>query len=170
MGFFFDKSNGCSQWDHGMRSLQYARLSSGPFLSKYQGTEWILNDEFYFTKSHFTINENGDFYSENKFLFTLAFAKFRKSPKFKEKRGISESFIIPNGNNPVFQFIYWNNGLSPRLISFINRYHSDENYLHLFSGPGWLPLCRTLIRLFYARIWSIMSLRQTTLQSEAPDQ
>ena len=93
-----------------------------------------MNDESYFTKTHYTINGNEKFYSDN-IDFAPANVKLRRKHKYEKKllvwiamsaRGISEPFIMASGN-AVDQFLCRDNYLAPRLLPFIKINHSDRN-------------------------------------------
>ena len=61
-----------------------AREKCSTLYRKYNGFEWILDDESYFTLSHTTIGTNDKFYSSDLNL-TPASVKYRPRKKFEEK-------------------------------------------------------------------------------------
>ena len=100
------------------------RAKCATLYRKYRDREWILDDESYFTKTHSTINGNDNFYSDN-IDFAPANVKFRRKHKYEKKllfwivmspRGISEPFIMENGN-AIDQFVYRDNCLIPKIAS-----------------------------------------------------
>ena len=69
------------------RSDQQKEVNRAKFATlyrKYRDREWILDDESDFTKTHSTINENDNFYSDNIDL-APANVKFRRKHKYGKK-------------------------------------------------------------------------------------
>ena len=64
---------------------QANRAKCATLYRKYRDREWILDDESYFAKTHSTINENDNFYSDN-IDFAPANEKFRRKHKYDEKK------------------------------------------------------------------------------------
>ena len=99
---------------------------------KYRDREWILDDERYFTKIYSTINGNDNLYSDNiDFASTnvkLRRKQIREDTSCQSHSSISEPFVMASGN-AVDQFAYRYNCLAPRLLPFINKNHSDGNYI-----------------------------------------
>lgn len=104
--------------------------------SKFRRHEFILDDESYFTLSHSDKNSNAGFWTDDK-ENAPASAKFKTKMKFEKKllvwvaispRGISQSFVVPSGL-AVNQEIYLKECIIKRLTPFIQKYHSDGNYV-----------------------------------------
>ena len=96
----------------------------------------LLDDESYFTLSHSTINGNGNFYSSD-VSKAPASIKYRSQIKFEKKvlvwlcisdKGMSEPYFVPSGL-AVNQQLYLAECIKKRLIPFIKKYHSDDQYL-----------------------------------------
>ena len=60
------------------------RAKCATLYRKYRDREWILDDESYLKKTHFTINGNDNFYSDNIDL-APAKVKFRRKHKYEKK-------------------------------------------------------------------------------------
>ena len=118
----------------------------------------IQDDESYFTKTHSTINGNDKFYSDN-IDFAPVKLKFRRKHEYEKKllvwivmspRGISEPFIMENGN-AVDQFVYRDSCLTPRLLPFIKK----KIILMEITSFGRVKQAVTTLNIhwtFYARI------------------
>jgi len=96
----------------------------------------VMDDESYFTLSHGTINGNNKFYSSN-VANTPARVKCRRVAKYEKKllvwlcfsdKGMAEPYFVPSGLE-VNQRIYLDECIKKRLISFIEKHHSDGQYL-----------------------------------------
>ena len=68
-------------------------------------------------------------------------------------RGISEPFVMASGN-AVDQFVYRDSCLTPRLLPFIKKNHSDRNYIFWpdqtgchYAEHSLVFLCENLIHL-----------------------
>ena len=103
---------------------------------KFQGKSVILDDEFYFTLSHSTINGNGTYYSSDRDK-TPASVKYRIKRKFEPKvlvwlagsdKGLSEPFFVPS-RLAVNKTIYEKECIKKRLVPFIKAHHVDGNYV-----------------------------------------
>ena len=96
----------------------------------------IMDDESYFTLSHTNINGNGRFYSSD-ISQTPASVKYKSVTKFQKKmlvwfcfseKGISSPYIVPSGL-AVNQKVYLEEMIKKRLIPFIEKHHSDGQYI-----------------------------------------
>ena len=114
-----------------LAKTKYSRL-----YRKYNNFFFVLDDESYFTLSHSTINGNNNFYSNN-IEATPPEVKYRTKYKFEPKvpvwiagssKGLSEPFIVPSVL-AVSQKLYQDECLNKRLIAFLNKYHSSDNYV-----------------------------------------
>lgn len=94
-----------------------------------------MDDESYFTLAHTSINGNGIFYTSN-INQTTSSVKYMPVEKFQKKllvwlcfseNGVSEPFFVPSGL-AVNQHVYLDI-IKRKLIPFIDKYHSDDNYL-----------------------------------------
>ncbi len=103
---------------------------------KYKNLEWLLDDESYFTLSHATINNNDTFYTSDRNL-TPANVRYRPRKKYEPKclvwvaissKGISDPFICQSGM-AINQYVYRDECLKKKLLPFIEKYHSDKNYV-----------------------------------------
>jgi hypothetical protein len=97
--------------------------------------EIIMDDESYYTIDGSDTNFNDFFYSSEE-LEVPEEVRFRPVAKFPKKvmvwiamssKGFSEPYIVPSGN-AVNAKTYIDNCLT-RLKDFIDKYHSDENYV-----------------------------------------
>ena len=95
-----------------------------------------MDDESYFTLSHTNINGNGQFYSSD-ISQTPASVKYKSVTKFQKKmlvwscfseKGISSPYIVPSGL-AVNQKVYLEEMIKKRLIPFIEKHHSDGQYI-----------------------------------------
>ena len=100
----------------------------------YKFTDFVLDDESYFTLSNSTLNGNSGYYSSDRNL-TPDHIKNKYVSKFEQKllvwcagsaKGISKLVFKPSGQ-AVDQFSYLNSCLVPNLLPFLLNYHSDGN-------------------------------------------
>jgi transposase len=105
-------------------------------LLKNRHREVIMDDESYFTLSNSDKNSNAGFWT-NDVQSTPDEVKFKTKQKYEQKamlwiaispRGISQPFLVPSGL-AVNQHIYLKECIIKRLIPFIKKYHSDDNYV-----------------------------------------
>lgn len=103
---------------------------------KFSNSDFILDDESYFTFSHSDKNANVGFWSKD-VKSTPYDVKFAKKKKLEKKllvwvaissRGISRPFIAPSGL-AINQKVYLKRCIERGLIPFIKKYHSDGNYV-----------------------------------------
>ena len=104
------------------------RAKCATLYRKYRDREWILDDESYFTKTHSSINENDNFYSEN---IDFAPANENLEESINTRRNFLSGLLCqPVGfqsrsswlsGNAVDQFVYRDNCLAPRLLPFIKK-------------------------------------------------
>ena len=128
--------------DRSDQQKEVNRAKCATLYRKYRDREWILDDDSYFTKTHFTINGNDNFYSDN-IDFAPANVKFRRKHEKKllvwiamSPRGISEPFIMASGN-AVDKSVFRDNCKK----------------LHLLAGSGSQAVIALNIHwTFYARI------------------
>ena len=113
--------------------------------------ELFYNDNFY--------SDNIDFAPDN--------VKFRRKHKYEKKllvwiamspRGISEPFIMASGN-AVVQFVYRDSCLAPRKLPFVKKIILLE--ITYFDRIRQAVITLNIHWTFYARIWFIMSIRET---------
>lgn len=103
---------------------------------KFRHHEFILDDESYFTFKHSDKNANSGFWTRD-IDKAPSNVKFKTKQKFEKKllvwiaispRGISHPFIAPS-SLAINQQIYLNDCIKKRLIPFIDKYHSNKNYV-----------------------------------------
>lgn len=103
---------------------------------KLESKSCVIDDESYFTKAHSTINGNNNFYSSD-VSQTIARVRFQPQAKFEEKmlvwtclsdRGVSKPYFVPSGL-AVNQNVYLEECIKKRLVPFIEKHHSDGQYL-----------------------------------------
>ncbi|KAL4490738.1 hypothetical protein ABPG72_021792 [Tetrahymena utriculariae] len=113
-----------------------AQTKCGRLLRKYKNHLWVIDDESYFTLSHSTLNGNNNYYSSDA-SETPPDVKFRLTKKFEPKLliwicisplGISQPYFQESGL-AVNQNIYLEQCIKKRIIPFIKKYHSDNNYV-----------------------------------------
>lgn len=112
------------------------RPRCGRILKKFPEHEFILDDESYFTFANTEKNSNVGFWSAD-VSATSHSVKFKAKKKFEPKllvwlavsqRGISAPFIAPSGT-AINQHIYLKECIIKRLLPFIEKYHSEGNYV-----------------------------------------
>jgi hypothetical protein len=105
-------------------------------LRKYQGKVFVIDDESYFPLSKCDMPGNDSFYTDDVKL-TPPDVKFKKKKKFEKKvmiylaiseRGLSSVFI-KRSKLAINAETYSNVCLKRYLFPFINKYHSDGNYV-----------------------------------------
>lgn len=115
---------------------QRIRPCCSRMMKKFRGREFIQDDESYFTLSHSDKNSNGGLYTSD-IHSAPDEIKFKEKQKFEKKllvwvaispRGISKCFIAPSGL-AVNKDVYMDECIDKRLIPFIEKYHSDGNYV-----------------------------------------
>lgn len=103
---------------------------------KFRHHDFILDDESYFTFKHSDKNSNSGFWTSN-IDEAPNHIKFKSKQKFEKKllvwiaispRGISQPFIAPSGL-AINQEVYLKECIKKRLIPFIKKYHSDNNFV-----------------------------------------
>lgn len=113
-----------------------ARTKCSRLFSKLKNRLCIIDDEYYFTLAHTSINGNDRFYTSD-LKSTPADIKYQPIEKFQKKllvwiafseKGISDPYFVPSGL-AVNQKIYLNECIKKRLMPFINRHHLDGQYL-----------------------------------------
>ncbi|KAL4490736.1 hypothetical protein ABPG72_021790 [Tetrahymena utriculariae] len=113
-----------------------AKIKCGELNKKYKDVNWVIDDESYFTLSHSTINGNDSFYSSN-ISNTPSSVKYRTATKFESKilvwicfsnEGLSQPYFIESGL-AINQQIYLKECIQKRLLPFLQKYHSDGNYV-----------------------------------------
>lgn len=118
------------------KQIAAARPKCIRLLRTFAKRKWILDDESYFTLSHSSIAGNDLFYTSN-IKKTPASVKFSPIQKFQKKLmvwicfsedGISQPYIMPSGL-AVNQKVYLNECIKKRLMPFIAKHHSDNNYV-----------------------------------------
>lgn len=102
----------------------------------YAGKSFILDDESYFTLSKYQMPGNDIYYAKEP-KNTPPGVKFRFKKKFEPKvmlyvavsnKGVSEPYFKPSGL-AINQEIYQKECLSKILIPFIQKYHTDDDYV-----------------------------------------
>lgn len=115
---------------------EVARSKCRALYLKYGKSEWITDDESYFTLSHSSINGNNLFYTSN-VETTPTSIKYTSAAKFEDKmlvylcmseKGLSKPYFMPSGL-AINQKIYLEECIKKRLMPFISEYHSDGNYV-----------------------------------------
>ena len=113
-----------------------ARPKCRQLLQNLKNSNFILDDESYFTLSNSTLTGNDSYYSNDRTLTPDDVKHYDKS-KYEPKvivwlaistKGVSKILIRPNGM-AVNQEVYLNECIIKWLISFINQHHSDDNYV-----------------------------------------
>ena len=127
-----------------------ARPKCKRLLQAYRNSDFILDDESYFTLSNPTLSGNDTFYSNDRTL-TPDDLKPKYEPKVLvwlaiSTKGISQIHIRPSGM-AINQEVYLNECIIKRLVPFINKYHSNGNYVfwpdlassnYAYSITDWL--------------------------------
>ncbi|KAJ3661692.1 hypothetical protein Zmor_006079 [Zophobas morio] len=102
----------------------------------FEDKNFILDDESYFTLSKPQMPGNSFYYTDDSSV-TPPEVEFKMRSKFDKKvmlytvvsnRGVSEPFFKESGL-AVNQEVYKNQCLAKILVPFINKYHSDDNYI-----------------------------------------
>jgi hypothetical protein len=131
-----------------------ARPKCKRLLQTYRDSDFILDDESYFTLSNSTLSGNDTYYSNDRTL-TPDDVKHHDKSKYEPKvlvwlaistKGISQIHIRPSAM-AINQEVYLNECIIKRLVPFINKYHSDGNYVfwpdlasshYAYSVTDWL--------------------------------
>jgi len=105
-------------------------------LRKFRNHKFIIDDESYFTFSNSDKSSNAGLWTRDMNSAPNE-VKIKTKQKFEPKlmvwlaispRGISQPFIVPSGL-AVNQKVYLKECVIKRLIPFIQKYHSDGNYV-----------------------------------------
>ena len=105
-------------------------------VEKHSTKSFILDDEKYFTLSNSQINGNSNFYT-NDVTLTPNEVMYKPKVKFEKKllfyiaiseKGKSKFKIFPSGM-AINQKVYQDECIKKCLIPFIDKYHSDDNYV-----------------------------------------
>ena len=113
-----------------------ARPKCRRLLQNFKNSNFILDDESYFTLSNSTLTGNDSYYSNDRTLTPNDVKHYDKS-KYEPKvlvwlaistKGVSKIFIRPSGM-AVNQEVYLNECIIKRLVPFINQHHKDDNYV-----------------------------------------
>ncbi|KAL4492613.1 hypothetical protein ABPG72_007726 [Tetrahymena utriculariae] len=113
-----------------------AKVKCGRLYRKFKDKKWILDDESYFTLSHGTIGGNNTFYSNN-VNETPPSIKYSQKSKYEQKilcwicfspSGISQPYFRESGL-AINQEIYLTECIKKKLVPFIKKYHSEEDYI-----------------------------------------
>jgi len=103
---------------------------------KYRQHEFVMDDESYFTLSNSTLTGNNTYYSSDRRL-TPADVSYWEKAKFEEKlllwivvssKGIGQVYIAPS-KQAINQHVYLEECIKKRLVPFINKYHSGDQYV-----------------------------------------
>ena len=113
-----------------------ARTKCGRLYQMFLRRKCIMDDESYFTLQHTSINGNGRFYTSD-ISKTPPSVKYKQVDKFPKKllvwfcfseEGMSPPFFVPSGL-AINQYIYLDECIKKRLIPFIEKHHSDGQYV-----------------------------------------
>jgi transposase len=116
--------------------IRLAKTKCGRMVRKFRGKEFILDDESYFTFSNSSVAGNDGFYTSD-VSGAPASLKYTKKEKFEKKvltwvamspKGLSQPLIRKSGL-AINGEIYLEQCIKRRLIPFINKHHSDDNYI-----------------------------------------
>jgi hypothetical protein len=122
--------------DRSEKQQQQLRPRCRRLMEKFRGKQFILDDESYFTFKHSNKNANVGFYTTD-YSTAPEDVKCKKKSKFERKilvwvaispAGISQPFFQPS-RMAINQEVYLNDCIKKRLIPFIKKYHSDDNYV-----------------------------------------
>ena len=122
--------------DRTEKQLKQLQLKCGRICRKFRNRDFVIDDESYFIFKHTNKNSNVGFYSDDA-KNAPKNVKYKRKSKFEKKilvwitispRGISKPFIVP-ARLAINQTVYKNDCIIKRLIPFINKHHSDGNYV-----------------------------------------
>jgi len=113
-----------------------AKIKCGRLYRKFARSNFVMDDESYFTLSNTSINGNDGFYTDN-INECSPDVKYKNNKKFEEKimvwvaiscKGLCKPYYVPS-KLAVNQKIYLDECIKKRLIPFIEQNHVNDDYV-----------------------------------------